>query len=229
MKRLLVEKMPMTVIELKAEQSDSMVEKMDQSTTNKRVVILAGPHKTGSTSIQTNFYEWTSRGILANWTWAAPSKHNLEHNHLAGMAPAKRFAPLLSVLRNDTKFTSHSKNFSKKRALSVYVKAFRDAWKSNQNIVFGAEAIDYVAYNKVNGTRIIEDLIDLMPWNDKENPLEGSVNDITVVVSYRAPRPSPTPNVTLASVGTSWAALLCIYQREIEQVHVQNQFARRGR
>jgi len=56
---------------------------VNQTPAQYRAVILAGPHKTGSSSIQSNLYSWSKAGSLGhNWTWVTPNM-TCVHEHSA--------------------------------------------------------------------------------------------------------------------------------------------------
>ena len=69
----------------------------------QQIIILAGPHKTGTTSIQTNMWLWTSNedSIFADWVWPVPPKIlKIEENdtHEWDFTPSKGFYMLLEAL-----------------------------------------------------------------------------------------------------------------------------------
>jgi hypothetical protein len=56
---------------------------VNQAPAQYRAVILAGPHKTGSSSIQSNIYSWSKAGSLGHdWTWVTPNM-TCVHEHSA--------------------------------------------------------------------------------------------------------------------------------------------------
>ena len=71
-----------------------------------KVVILPGPHKTGSSSVQGCMASWTwtelSRTeqlpvVLSNWSWAVPTHENMVRAGLADPSPSKGFACSLGL------------------------------------------------------------------------------------------------------------------------------------
>ena len=67
-------------------------------TKSQRIVLVAGPHKTGSSSIQTNFYNWVveqENDVFDDWSWPVPSVLYKRFNETfsAGISPEKSFYP----------------------------------------------------------------------------------------------------------------------------------------
>jgi len=165
-------------------------------TSPQRFVILAGPHKTGSSSVQHNIMHWTSveNMISQNWVWPVPSlvteiesndKNNWEWTN------AKGFYALVESLRNPA-YTITSRLLFRRLSLvqlqREYRTTFLKTWIEGKNIVIGSEAFDHCVKD-FDGERIVDDIVNLMPWSqDKFYDIPGNINDATVVVMYRSPR-----------------------------------------
>lgn len=129
-------------------------------THGKRVVILPGPHKTGTTSVQSFLLSQTKKEKLGNWEWPASS--------------SKAF----SDVAHSIFFDSEDKHGSlvKKRA------KIHAAWKRGHDVVFGAELLDYAAAARPESLpEAFQRLMQLIP---------SDVTDMTAVVMYRTPRSS---------------------------------------
>mmetsp|Transcript_436 Transcript_436/g.607 ORF Transcript_436/g.607 Transcript_436/m.607 type:complete len:383 (-) Transcript_436:42-1190(-) len=168
--------------------------KTDTSQERQRVVFIAGPHKTGSSSIQNNIYRWTSRGrknnFLPNWSWPVPREigrnffpANKEHWH------GKEFYPFAEAIRG-CKFGPRTlpSDFSCQQLIKLYRNEFKKSWNAGSNLLIGTEAFDYVS-SKEDPIEL-DTLLNLMPWNLGNDNIKGSNDDITVILKYRSPRSS---------------------------------------
>jgi len=179
--------------------SKGSYEKISLSThlKDKRVVILAGPHKTGSTSIQNNIHEWTgiNNFLLEGWAWPVPQtvteieskdEKNWHWN------PSKGFYALAELLRDPMYPITDRllfRTYSKKEIINFYQIEFLRAWLSGYNIVIGSEAFDNAIKDK-RGEELIERLLKILPWNflNLSSIVHGNNDLITVVITYRVPR-----------------------------------------
>lgn len=156
----------------------------------RRVVILAGPHKTESTFVQSCVTTWLQTHPAFNhWAWPLPSKEAMESANLKPLpGQAKGFAPLLNALQHSSRFASG--HVDKDAVIKLHRQAMVEAWEEGKSLVFGAEAIDGIVDNTVNGTEIIEGLLDILPWSTQPAsvvpPLQHK--QIEVVVTLRIPR-----------------------------------------
>ena len=131
------------------------------SSSKKRVVILPGPHKTGTTSVQSFLVSLTKKNLLGDWEWPASS--------------SKAF----SGVAHSVLFNSDDKhNFLKKKKAKINA-----AWKkNNHSVVLGAELFDYVAATPPEHLpSVFQRLQTIFPED---------VEDMTAVVMYRTPRSS---------------------------------------
>ncbi|KAI2492664.1 hypothetical protein MHU86_21904 [Fragilaria crotonensis] len=152
----------------------------------QRVVILAGPHKTGTTGVQQCLVDWTIKAqLLDRWLWALPPVSEMTELKLQPLGPEKRFAPLLAVLRKETIFRTGP--VEEDSAVALYRKHTTKAWNEERSIVIGAEAMDFIVSDRHDGDHILEGVLSVLPWNQRQ-PL--TYTDVQVVVSYRTPRTS---------------------------------------
>ena len=181
----------------KSSYEDFVEEDSIEEEANRRVVILAGPHKTGSTSIQNNFHKWTGpdQYLLQKWAWPVPSivtKYEMQDENNSKWNPSKGFYALAEILRNPRRKNTKRVVFeevSKVDLLGYYNNEFLKAWMMGYNLIIGSEAFDNVIKDEGDGVEIIDRLIRLLPWNYNLDDSDHSKNDkITVVVTYRVPR-----------------------------------------
>jgi hypothetical protein len=168
----------------------------------QRICILAGPHKTGTSSLQTNLYRWSKETVkfaaaklqplpdpIIKWVWPVPSKiAEVEYSDTKawGWTPSKAFYPMVEVLRDKKKdFKSERralyKKFTSKEILGMYKETIQSYWSKGYDIVFGSEAMDLIV--KVpEGPSMIR--------NMNAHVLPDTVNgdQVTVVVVYRTPK-----------------------------------------
>lgn len=137
------------------------------SSPRQRVVILPGPHKTGTTSVQSFLTSLTKKQLLGNWTWPASS--------------SKAFSDVAHSIFFDPE-DKHG-NLRRKR------ENIQKIWKKGYSIAIGAELFDYVGATLGLGSpaelpAVFERLYSIFP--QKIDPFR----DMTAVVMYRTPRSS---------------------------------------
>ena len=221
---------------IKSKEGKQMTKKQQQQQQHQRVLIIAGPHKTGSSSIQNSMYHWTlqhnhnasnstnttdtsssssssssSNAHFQNWSWPAPDLDQVYQftNHQESMH-WKIFYPFGEALHN-CQISKHKGDPTKMKEycleiMKYYRKEFYTKWKEGYNLIIGTEALDLVGANK--GAIRIDDLLEQLPFNYKNDQpqlqpqpqpqpqpqlqqyerLNGSNEDITVVIKYRSPR-----------------------------------------
>ena len=165
----------------------------------QRIVLLPGPHKTSSSSVQFNLCKWINNGVKKNknahlnvtsdrnavvtgglqkhWTLPIPDKVF----QLCTFNCVKLFAPLaidLSV-SNDPK--QRNKWCRGNDIIDLYRDEFHKQWDNGRSLVIASEEFDRIANEDRNaGSQFMEDLLHILP---SEN-----TSTITAVVVYRAPR-----------------------------------------
>mmetsp|Transcript_6685 Transcript_6685/g.9844 ORF Transcript_6685/g.9844 Transcript_6685/m.9844 type:complete len:423 (-) Transcript_6685:36-1304(-) len=167
----------------------------------QRIVILAGPHKTGTSSMQTNLWRWSlptfnftstkypaplERNVI-DWVWpVSPEIAELEmaDTLVWDWTPAKVYYPLIEALRNSNRKTqprSLFMRYSNADIVKLYRDLLRKYWERGDNIVFGTEAIDTIMrIPKHEGQALVKRLAkEVVPGRDSE---------VTVVVVYRIPK-----------------------------------------
>ncbi len=75
--------------------------------------------------------------------------------------------------------------------IEKYRRAFFDHWQKGSSLVIASEAMDFIASERyADPAGLLENIIGSLPWHANYPPTKasGSDEDITVVVSYRAPR-----------------------------------------
>jgi len=156
--------------------------------TARQVVVLVGPHKTGSTSIQSAIREWVASGALENWSWPVPDRASLVtavknpngQNEVIPFSGTKGFAPLAIMLRK-------SRSQAYPQVLRAYQVAFQKAWESERNLLIASEEFDRFT----NNPSIVESFLGILPKcnslsNDRDS---GNYNcELKAVVVYRTPR-----------------------------------------
>ena len=156
----------------------------------RQIVLLGGPHKTGTSSVQTNLWNWTSPALnyLPNWKWPVPPIiSDLESGDAKTWqwTPSKGFYPLMESLQ-DT-----GMNTIRKSSRTIYQKYtpleiqdfFREELAAvdldRYNVVMGSEAMDLIVKSK-HGDIILDGLSQVMPADA----------DVTCVIVYRIPKVS---------------------------------------
>jgi hypothetical protein len=163
----------------------------------QQIIFLAGPHKTGSTSIQVNLVSWSQEGLLGPWRWGINDTtcvfENISElrqgrkpkNRKIELLFAKGFSPLMNLLAN-TRKNYPEKEEDQSALIDCYRNQLSYLWQDGYNIVLGSEAADFGIRSKVDADKFIHGILNIMPMttNDDANIRER----ITFVITYRYPR-----------------------------------------
>lgn len=169
--------------------------------TGQRIVILAGPHKTASSSIQESMYTWTSTGpqLLPTWSWPVPQEvlevceEEAEFDSQKRKCHAKGFYPLAEAI--NTHDPSHSRqtflSHSKPEVMGFYRDAMEKEWKDGYNLIIGTEGLDFLVLRDYTN---FDNFLSVLPLKEEQKVDNGievwgaEKKDVTVVVKFRAPR-----------------------------------------
>jgi hypothetical protein len=166
---------------------------------NKRLILFAGPHRSGSASVEEFFQKYCKGSIrhdkdsfaLRYWKWPQiPQGHATP-----GVPPYKVFQNLV---------IEPSENDPLNRDIIAGIK---DAWETTEDgIVLGTEMFDQMgAYAQYDGLEAMKRIVDYVGLTD-------SPKQVTVVVNYRAPRLGHWASVwkgTVQGTTTSYADFMC--------------------
>ncbi len=172
----------------------------DRKPRQQRICILAGPHKTGTSSVQENMYQWSKftrnstfssnqntdqKGII-NWVWPIPEViAEIESNDAKtwNWTPAKVFYPMMEAMAPLKK--KHKRNLFKQYAQNNVTQMYRETlsthWNQGEDIVFGTEAMDMIVKFPHGSSMLHTISDDILP-----NAIEG--DQITAVIMYRTPK-----------------------------------------
>mmetsp|Transcript_9665 Transcript_9665/g.11270 ORF Transcript_9665/g.11270 Transcript_9665/m.11270 type:complete len:414 (+) Transcript_9665:166-1407(+) len=170
------------------------------SNSNPQIVILGGPHKTGTSSLQSNLWKWTTHStnigvsaedetdvILDNWVWPVPlSIATAEHNdtYTWDWDPSKAFYPMMEALRGPNyKIPDRLlfKLYSYEEIIDAFHKTMETYWQKGYNLIFGTEAVDLIVKLQ-EGPKMVRAI------SNRIIPLNVTSDQITVVVTYRTPK-----------------------------------------
>ena len=156
------------------------------------IVLLAGPHKTGTSSIQTNLWNWTAsstNNYLPHWKWPVPpmvSQLESSDTKAWNWTPSKGFYPLLESIQMTMMGQNATKDSSARSIFQQYTPMelqdlFRSEltlvnWKK-YNVVMGSEAVDLIVKSP-KGDFILDGLGTILPTNIP----------VTCVIVYRIPK-----------------------------------------
>jgi hypothetical protein len=165
----------------------------------QRMCILAGPHKTGTSSVQANMYRWSKRTInftdtetdfppdpILNWIWPVPltiAKIESNDTKTFNWSPAKIYYPMMEALiplKRRSKRTLFKK-YTATEISGMYRDTLSAYWNEGNDIVFGTEAMDLIV-KFPDGPSMLHTISD----NILPNTIEG--RDVTAVVMYRTPK-----------------------------------------
>ena len=136
---------------------------------DQRLVLLVGPHKAASTSVQSFLFALQKQGILGKhgWEWTSTSPKGFRY-----------LRQVLGINRTDDIGVAASNETTVEERLR---RVTQSAWDRGQNIVLGAEVLDLVAaLTEEEAGGAIRNLWDWLPA-PRTRPVE-------VVVMYRTPR-----------------------------------------
>ncbi|KAG7367225.1 hypothetical protein IV203_029896 [Nitzschia inconspicua] len=181
-----------------------------------QVVILPGPHKTGSTSLQTCLVDWTWNElskqirqtkrdqakhplVLSKWAWSAPDEAILRRNKLNHVHPTKDFASLMGIVdldptlglslagRNETGDVITTEKVYE--VVKLYETSMEDAWRRGYNIIYESEEMDRLVDPAHSNSSILMDtILNILPWNATGTPRKLIPNEVEVVLFHRTPR-----------------------------------------
>lgn len=172
---------------------------------NQRICIIAGPHKTGTSSIETNLWQWSSKSIehgmkseynlvppmgdsIISWVWPVPKIiYDIESKHSKSWDwnPSKIYYPLSQALKSwDLEFQRRPlfQNFTRHEVLKLYHDEIQKSWDDGHNIVIGTEGLDIIAAEKAEAEGILSQIQKFIL------PADVLSSQVTIVVAYRSPR-----------------------------------------
>lgn len=132
--------------------SHNVVRNSEESN-QQQVIILAGPHKTASSSIQYNLMRWfgdtnDTLGLQIRWSFDSPIKTFQEQGCVSALRyPYQVFYWLVqAILENPTKCRSNELTgeiiYTREEMLELYTRRFRESWSRGKSIIIATEAID---------------------------------------------------------------------------------------
>ena len=141
----------------------------DASTpSDQRVVILPGPHKSASTSVQAYLVQLAKKGILKQHSWA-----------WLGHTSSKGFSRIARHLFYEPEFEKNIENVDK------FKQKAKEDWDEGNSLVIAAEFMDYVAALEDEDAKVaIGRLFDWLPFSGQQ------ANQVEAVIMYRSPRVS---------------------------------------
>jgi len=194
---------------LRSNQQQHLLSEFNQAPKEQRIVILAGPHKTASSSVQNNLYTWSSVDpqILPNWAWPVPheileycesnANHLNDTFHLNDIdhLNAKGFYAIVEAIssgpsRNRPLFRKYSKH----TVVGFYRNAMETAWKEGYNLIIGTESLDFMGSDTRDGDDMLGKFLNILPLKTTDDGDDGIgvwgayETNVTVVVNFRAPR-----------------------------------------
>ena len=182
-----------------------------------RIVVLAGPHKTASSDLQTFVANLTAAGANARatgWQWPVdrrahvpfrpPNFRGKFYAPLAAFVSGRRIARFFP--RAGGRGTSTDRAAWRARVVQYFRRLFRGVLQEGRNVVIGAEAFDGLimglpqragaggedAHVARNASLMLDALLDVFPWDNGTTATVAWTplrpEDIEVHVHYRTPR-----------------------------------------
>mmetsp|Transcript_33138 Transcript_33138/g.80474 ORF Transcript_33138/g.80474 Transcript_33138/m.80474 type:complete len:435 (+) Transcript_33138:119-1423(+) len=168
------------------------------------IVILPGPPKTATTTVQACMAEWTveGRGLLPDWSWPLPS-----HDEMKKLSPdeKKKLRPKFDLragagFRQVVNRDIGRSNNTLSPLQELYRVSILESWAKGKKVVFGHEGFANVLLDFSWSRFIVEDILSMLPANESDfydltgfhrylRPFDLQ-KDLEVVVNYRTPRVS---------------------------------------
>lgn len=153
--------------------------------TTQRILLLAGPHKTGSSTFQTIFVHFTN--VYSKWAIADPWADPTNKFSVIKLDRAKHFAALIFLMigqEDHPLFVTPPVN--QQDMIDIFRSDIYTKWNDidpiygRKNLVLGSEEMDQITADHLNGDEILENILSILPPNTRD------VTD--VVVTYRSPK-----------------------------------------
>lgn len=158
--------------------------RLESSKQQQKILLLAGPHKTGSSTIQYNSFLISE--FMEKWAFVDPWATKDDKFKVVKLGHSKHFAALLFAIRGQL---NHPNFVSTPVQPDEIINAFREdiqaKWNQGKSITVGSEELDfsvadYEDESGINGTQFLDKLLSTLPANTK--------NVTEVVIAYRSPR-----------------------------------------
>jgi hypothetical protein len=163
-----------------------------------KYVILAGPHKTASTSIQYNLYIWSKSGLLGDdWAWMHPNVTCLREASPIYCPDVKavfynkdwffKAWSCLSICLRESYYRKNNGTDQCTRVKSCYSESLQTQQKEEHQLklVFGTEYIATLLVSflieRNDPSIFIQGFLDTLPSS-------AAKNEVTFVITYRSPR-----------------------------------------
>ena len=164
----------------------------------QQVVILAGPHKTASSTIQYNLMRWFEDKndtllLQKRWSFSSPIKTFQKQGCSRALQyPYQVYYWMVRAMirSNHTACSSNESSgkviYEPEQMLQLYTKRFNESWSRGKSIVIATEAIDFANSIRYDGTpnQFLLRFLGLLPFTSAENITEK----VTAVIMYRSPR-----------------------------------------
>ena len=133
---------------------------------NQKLVILPGPHKTGTTTVQAALFQWmqqttfptndakahsedrqfrNSSSLFKDWAYPVPTRQDFEaiNSSYSKLVGGKGFSPMVTRLfANPSATVSAEDVIQSSPLLRLYRQKIQQAWKAGYNVVIASEHLD---------------------------------------------------------------------------------------
>jgi len=163
---------------------DKVIKKPPQG---QRVLILSGPLESGLSKLNSDISKWSSSYKLGPWSWSIPDIEKYNYTKDQGFDPLMDSMTygLSHKLEMGPRFQDPQREIAD-YFLNEYRASFIAEWMKDKNILVGLPLS--ITTNDQGGDKIIESLVEILPWNSPKFVLPGSIGDITAVICYRPSR-----------------------------------------
>lgn len=155
---------------------------------NQTIVVLPGPHKTGTTSVQAALYKWIQIDHrFPDWVYPVPAEDEFEaiqSTYGTMMIGAKGFSPMITRLFADPTL-SPQEIYQQSHLLQLYGRKVQEAWRNGNNIVIASEHLDRLAVEPSKGHH--HSLSPQQLWDRFLQVLPPYAN-VEIGIHYRTPR-----------------------------------------
>mmetsp|Transcript_4997 Transcript_4997/g.6460 ORF Transcript_4997/g.6460 Transcript_4997/m.6460 type:complete len:484 (+) Transcript_4997:585-2036(+) len=181
-----------------AKNMESCPEQVNKQSTTQKLVFLAGPHKTASTSMQNVAFTVSHSVPEAKWKWIDPPATQEITPDLYNTR--KSTTGLFVAMRGSLHNPVFNRTTTSEEMLNLYREEIQNVQKEGLNMIFGSENIDILASDYLDSDRIMDQFLSVLPKQEDNQ-------EVSIVVSYRSPRVAQLQSLWREDLNTNWLGI----------------------
>ncbi len=202
---------------------------------HQEVIVIVGSPETGFGRLEKNLIQWTKDHLIRDYSYAIPDLSPKIYNATQGFHPLMEsiLYKVAGPPRGTSSFSRETMNKTE-TLLEEFRSAFNREWMKNKHFVIGADTFREISPD--TRSRVIDALINLLPWKDKRYSLRGSNDDVTAIILYRQWRVAYLKSLWAAHVAQDDEQTFSTwiqnskesYMHEIDPLHIADEFLEKG-